>query len=215
MTSPTGSNEGGDLGPLFNPPESEVKDPEEDKPAPKPHKPKVKRKAKPVEPGAKKKKAMKRQGTIDPIVIFSDEDPTQAASAALLTTIGTKEASYPLAYEEHSNRLYVNSESLVITEEMVPACLQFLKDRKGSYTVEINAEQVFTYIVKPSLREALPTCITHMRSQKYLHEVGIHPRNPEHISSLLSGLWQFERFYPKHYKQFKLRAQAKVVEGDK
>lgn len=211
ITSSNGSEDAGELGPLFNPPKPKVKEPEENKAETKPRKPKAKRKTKPVEPGAKKK-AKKKQGTIDPVVIFSDEDPTEAASAALLTASG---GSYPLAYEEHSNRLYVNSESPVITDELVPACLDFLRERKGSYTIEMSLEQVFTYIVKPALREALPTCITHMRSQRYLHVESVHPRNPEHIAGFLSGLWQFERFYPKHYKQFKLRAQAKVVQGDK
>lgn len=212
ITSSNGSEDAGELGPLFNPPKPKVKETEENKAETKPRKPKAKRKTKPVEPGAKKKKAKKKQGTIDPVVIFSDEDPTEAASAALLTISGK---SFPLAYEEHSNRLYVNSESPVITDALVPACLDFLEGRKGSYTIEMSLEQVFIYIVKPALREALPTCITHMRSQRNYHEVGIHPRNPEHIAGFLSGLWQFERFYPKHYKQFKLRAQAKVVQGDK
>ena len=212
ITSSNGSEDAGELGPLFNPPKPKVKEPKENKAETKPRKPKAKRNTKPVEPGAKKKKAKKKQGTIDPVVIFSDEDPTEAASAALLTVSGK---SFPLAYEEHSNRLYVNSESSVITDALVPACLDFLEGRKGSYTIEMSLEQVFIYIVKPALREALPTCITHMRSQRNYHEVGIHPRNPEHIAGFFSGLWQFERFYPKHYKQFKLRAQAKVVQGDK
>ena len=210
MTSPTGSDNGGDVGPLFNPPEPKAKDPEDSTTDPKPCKPKVKRKNNPVQPSAKNKKAKKTQGTLDPVVIFSDEDSTGAASAALLNASGSQ---WILVYEEHSNRLYVNSESPAIADEMVPACLHFLKERKSSYTVEMSLEQVFIYIVKPSLREGLPTKITHMRSQRYIHETGVHPRNPQHIQSLLSGLWPFERFYPRHYKQFKVRAQAKVVEG--
>ena len=207
ITSPSGDEDGGVEGPLFNPPEPKPRETEEDSAKPKPRKPKP-RKPKPVETDAKKNKAKKKQGTIDPLVIFSDEDPTGSASIALSAG---NDLFYPFFYEEQTNRLYINHSSLTMSDELVPACLDFLQSRKSTYTVPMTPEQAYTYIIKPSLREALPTTITHARTSRHLHALGIHPRNPQHIALMVSGLWQFERFYQKHYKQFKLRAQAQVV----
>ena len=202
LTSESGVHDCGEIGPLFK--RSKHK---EKTSGTKRLNSTKKGQSRPVDPGTKKKKSRKIKGTIDPEIIFSDEDSTESASYALMTEAGKH---YPLAYEEHSNRLYVNSESPIFAKEIVPACIAYLERKKESYTVNLSPEQAFVYIVKPSIREALPTCITHMRSQKYLHEVGIHPRNPEHISSLLSGLWQFERFYSKHYNKLKLQIESNI-----
>lgn len=208
MTSNSGKEDGGIEGPLFNNVKPKQDEPKPNKPKPNKPKPKIKNKPKPIEPTSKKNKAKKTPGTVDPTVIFSDEDATGAASAALMNVSGR---AYPLAYEESTNRLYINSESPTIAS-LTRACLSHMQEKQKIYTVEMSLEQVFIYIIKPSLRESLPTNITHARSQREVHGLGIHPRNPEHIAFMLTGLWQFERFYLKHYKQFKLRSQAKVIQ---
>ena len=207
MSSQAGTEDGGDDGPLFDPPKPKENTPETESESASPKaKPKPKNKPKPLDQAEKRKKrARKKAGTVDPGVIFSDEDETGAAAAALLTVSG---ASYPFCYEEESNRLYVNTESPLISDELVPACLAFLKSKKGSYSLEISAEQAFIYVVKPSLREALPTTISHALTSTYLHNVGIHPRNPQHIAMMVTGLWQLERFYLKWYSKFKTHAQV-------
>ena len=208
VTSSSGDEDGGCAGPLFNPPKSNPSEAEGVNATPKKRKVKAKKKNDPIEPDTKKKKARRKAGTVDPLVIFSDEDPTGSAREALNAG---NDLWYPYFYEEQTNRLYINHDSVIMKEDLIPACIGFLQSRKSTYTIPLSIEQVYTYVIKPSLREALPTTITHARASTHLHNLGVHPRNPQHIALMCSGLWQFERFYQKHYKQFKLRAQAQVV----